>query len=429
MGQNETLKRKIWGLIDERKSEIIKLCGDMIRIPSDNPPGDTTKFAEFMRKYLEDRDIDVRVYEPIKGGPNLVATIESKRKGPHLILNGHLDQFPSEVGERWSVDPYSGEVKDGRIYGRGAGDMKGGNTGLIFSFCLIKELGLDLPGRITLTLVSDEENGGRWGTGWLINNVEESIGDACLNAEPSGLTARVGEKGLGFIRLKASGKPVHAAYSGFAGDNAIMRMCRVLPAVQSLSGIPARFTDETRRLIEDAQEGFYKQSGHEGGPGSGQVLRQVTVNIGTIKGGSKVNIIPGTCEVEVDVRLPLGITWRQFEEYLDNKLKDVDPTVKWEHIKHPSALFPASYTSTNEEIFKAMQMNATEVMGKNPLLGFTPGGNDCRYYRARGIPAVVFGPTVHNEAAADEYVPVDDIMTVTKVHSGTIIDYQSHILS
>ncbi len=71
--------------------------------------------------------------------------------------------------------------------------MKGGNTSLIFSFCLIKELGLDLPGRITLTLVSDEENGGRWGTGWLVNNGEESIGEACLNGEPSGRTARVGE--------------------------------------------------------------------------------------------------------------------------------------------------------------------------------------------------------------------------------------------
>jgi acetylornithine deacetylase/succinyl-diaminopimelate desuccinylase-like protein len=203
-------------------------------------------------------------------------------------------------------------------------------------------------------------------------------------------------------------------------------MCKILPAVQGLSGIPARFTDETRQLIEDAQDGFYKQSGHEGGPGSGQVLRQVTVNIGTIKGGSKVNIVPGTCEVEVDVRLPLGITWAEFGEILDGRLREVDPSISWEHIKHPSARFPASYTSMKEEIFKAMKANATQVMGVEPLLGFTPGGNDCRYYRARGIPAVVFGPTVHNEAAADEYVLVDDLMTVTKVHVGTIIDYQAH---
>ena len=264
-----------------------------------------------------------------------------------------------------------------------------------------------------------------YGAGWLTSKVADALGDACLNAEPSGLTARVGEKGLGYIRLKATGKPVHAAYVGYAGENAIMKMHKVLPVVESLNGLPARFTEETRRLIDDAEKGFYKQSGHEAGPGSAQILRQVTVNIGTIKGGSKVNIIPGTCEVEVDVRLPLGISWPHFEKALDEKLKNIDPSITWEHIKHPSALFPASYTSTKEKIFEAMYNNANEIMGEAPLLGFTPGGNDCRYYRARGIPAVVFGPTVYNEAAADEYTLVDDLITVTNVHAGTIIDYQT----
>jgi len=149
------------------------------------------------------------------------------------------------------------------------------------------------------------------------------------------------------------------------------------------------------------------------------------VNIGTIKGGTKINIIPGTCEAEVDVRLPLGISWPEFEKQLDERLRKVDPSIKWEHIKPPSALFPASYTSTEESIFKAMYGNAATVMGEKPLLGFTPGGNDCRYYRARGVPSVVFGPTVYNEAAADEYTLVEDVIKVTKVHAGTIIDYQT----
>ena len=151
-------------------------------------------------------------------------------------------------------------------------------------------------------------------------------------------------------------------------------------------------------------------------------MRQVTVNIGTIKGGTKINIIPGTCEAEVDVRLPLGISWPEFEKQLDERLRKVDPSIKWEHIKPPSALFPASYTSTEESILKVMYSNAATVMGEKPLLGFTPGGNDCRYYRTRGVPSVVFGPTVFNEAAADEYTLVEDIIKVTKVHTGTIMD-------
>jgi succinyl-diaminopimelate desuccinylase len=423
------LKNKLWNIINERKSDIVRLCSEMIRIPSDNPPGYTAQIADYLKEYLEQREIKVDLFEPLKGSPNLVATIKGSKPGPHLILNGHLDQFPAEVGEVWSVKPYSGSVIDGKIYGRGAGDMKGGNACLITSFCLIKEMELDLPGKVTLTLVSDEENGGLWGTGWLIDNVEDAVGDACLNAEPSGLTARVGEKGLGFIRLKAVGKPVHAAYVGYAGENAIMKMMNVLPVVESLNGLPGIYTDETRKLIENSQEGFYKQSGHEAGPGSSQVLKQVTVNIGTIRGGSKVNIIPGTCEVEVDVRLPLGISWPQFEKELEERLNQVDSSITWEHIKQSSTLFPASFTSINEDIFKAMYSNATRVMGENPLLGFTPGGNDCRYYRAQSIPSVVFGPTVYNEAAADEYTNVKDLIIVTKVHMGTIIDYQTKKLN
>lgn len=425
MRDNIDLKRKVWDLIDERSADVVNLCRDMIKIPSDNPPGDTTELASFLKGYLEERGIRVDVYEPLKGSPNLVATIEGSKPGPHLILNGHLDQFPAEVGERWSVDPYSGLVRDGRIYGRGAGDMKGGDTGLIYSFCLIKGLDLDLPGKVTLTLVSDEENGGLWGTGWLLDNVEDVRGDACLNAEPSGLTARVGEKGIGFIRLKARGKPAHAAYVGYAGENAIMKMARALPVVESLNRLQGSLTDEEEKLIEAARKGFEKQSGHEGGPGLSQVLRQVTVNVGTIKGGVKSNIIPATCEAEIDVRLPIGISWRQFDEELEKRLSQIDPTITFEHVKGPSILFPASYTSTNEKIFKAMVRNAEEVMGEKPLLGFTAGGTDCRFFRARGIPAVVFGPTVHNEAATDEYITVSDLMIVTKVHAGTIIDYQT----
>ena len=161
--ERKSLKRKIWEMIDERKEEIVALCSDMISIPSDNPPGDTTKLAKFLIDYLEQRELQVDVYEPLEGSPNLVATIEGSQEGPHLVLNGHLDQFPAEVGEKWNVGPYSGLVEDGRIYGRGAGDMKGGDTGLITSFCLIKAMDLDFPGKVTLTLVSDEENGGLWG--------------------------------------------------------------------------------------------------------------------------------------------------------------------------------------------------------------------------------------------------------------------------
>ena len=201
----EEIKEKAWSIIEDKR-EVVSLCSEMIKRPSDNPPGDTTELAQYLKEYIEKKaGVEVMVYEPREGNPNLVATIEGSSPGSHLVLNGHMDQFPAEVGEPWTVDPYLGEVIDGKLYGRGAADMKGGLAGLVYSFCLIGEMGLDLPGKLTLMVVSDEETGGKWGTKWLLDNMPELLGDACLNAEPSGLTTRIGEKEAVRSAMEAKG--------------------------------------------------------------------------------------------------------------------------------------------------------------------------------------------------------------------------------
>ncbi|MBS7631457.1 ArgE/DapE family deacylase [Candidatus Bathyarchaeota archaeon] len=415
------LKEEACKRIEEKGRDVVKLCSDVIKIPSDNPPGDTSQLAAFLKEYLEERGIRVRSYEPKEGSPNLVATVDGTRDRPHLILNAHMDQFPAEVGETWSFSPYSGEVKDGKIHGRGAADMKGGLTALLYSFVLMKEMGITLPGKLTLTLVSDEESGGRWGTEWLLDNVPALVGDACLNAEPSGLTVRIGEKGIGALRLRAVGQPQHASFSGYAGVNAITKMVRVFPAVESLNKIQGRFTEDTEKIIQQAMKGYDVQYGHEGRPGMSQVLRHVTVNIGVIKGGAKVNIVPGTCEAEVDIRIPLGISWEEIEQRLRDEINKIDPTITFEYQEKKP--LPANYTSIDEGIVETLYKNAKEVTNNEPLISFTSGGTDCRFFRARNVPSVAYGPKSYKQAAANEYITISDLMTVTKVHTGTIIEY------
>jgi len=106
------------------KGELTKLLQRLLQIPSDNPPGDTTAIAEFIKEYMSEYGIESWIITTKPGIANIVATVGKGE--PHLVLNGHLDTFPAEVGEPWSIPPYSGGLKDGRIYGRGAGDMKGG---------------------------------------------------------------------------------------------------------------------------------------------------------------------------------------------------------------------------------------------------------------------------------------------------------------
>jgi succinyl-diaminopimelate desuccinylase len=121
--------------------------------------------------------------------PNIVASTRFGRPGRHLVLNGHIDVFPSGDRAQWTRDPLSGDVVDGRLHGRGTVDMKCGTTASIFTDWYLSQVTDQLRGTLTLTLVSDEETGGRWGSGYLIENYRnEVLGDCVLNGEPRALT-------------------------------------------------------------------------------------------------------------------------------------------------------------------------------------------------------------------------------------------------
>ena len=342
VSKNPQLKRRLQDAIDEESDKLVALLSNLIRIPSDNPPGSTRDIASFVQAYLEDWRIESKLYEANEGNVNVVA---SWGKGsPHLILNGHLDQFPAETGEKWSTSPYSGEVKEGLIWGRGAGDMKGGLASLIYCFCLTHKLGL--PGKVTLTCTSDEETGGRWGALWLLDNVPGLLGDSVLNGEPSGGTVRIGEKGMVTFNVKTSGKPAHGSFAGYAGENAIMKMVRLLPEIESFREIKANLSPEEDILTEELAKGYTAQFGHEA-LDLAKVLRHVTVNVGVIKGGTKVNIVPARCEAEVDMRVPIGVTPSYINAMLQETLKRVDHSVSVEFSRHPSTIIG---THTRPEI-------------------------------------------------------------------------------
>jgi len=148
-----TISRK--ELIDSVNDDngLVELLAELLKIPSDNPPGDTTAIAAFISDYLKSYGVDVEVIVTKPGIANIVATIGEG--DTHLVLNGHLDTFPAEVGEEWTIPPYSGLVKEGRIYGRGAGDMKGGLAALLYCFAKISQTSFN--GRLTFTGTSDEE--------------------------------------------------------------------------------------------------------------------------------------------------------------------------------------------------------------------------------------------------------------------------------
>ena len=400
------------------KGELTELLQRLLQIPSDNPPGDTTAIAEFIKEYMSQHGIESRTVITKPGIANIVATVGDGE--PHLVLNGHLDTFPADVGEPWSIPPYSGKLKDGKIYGRGAGDMKGGLAALLYSFVKIAKT--KHSGRLTFTGTSDEETGGEWGALWLLDNDPSLMGDAVLNGEPSGLTVRIGEKSRVSIVLEAEGKAAHGSFAGYVGENAIMKMVKILPLVADFQGTPARLTPETLQLTEEVMKGYRQQYGHESET-MANVLKEVTVNIGTIEGGSEDNIVPAYCKVKVDTRLPLGITPEEITQMMTTKIHEVDPSIKISWARPPQIVTESTYSSIEAGITRTLARNHQEITGTNPLYSFTSGGTDCRFWRKRGIPAISYGPRVYAMGGVDEHITEEELVTVAKVHLSTILDY------
>ena len=177
--------------------------------------------------------------EPEPGIVSLVACVRAKSPGRRLIFNGHLDTFPIGDSAGWTAPPLSGALRDGRLYGRGVSDMKGGLACSILAAALLAEHRNAWSGEVVLTLAGDEENMGSLGTGYLLEHVPEARGDANICGDVgSPMVVRFGEKGLLWIEVEATGVAAHGAHV-HKGVNAIDRLRAALDRVKA-PGAPAR---------------------------------------------------------------------------------------------------------------------------------------------------------------------------------------------
>ena len=179
-------RRALLARIEADQDRLVRFFQEFTRIDTSNPPGDTRAGAAFIQDFLGAAGLPHRIIAPQEAMPNILASTRFARPGRHLVLNGHIDVFPIGDRERWTRDPLSGDLVDGRVHGRGTVDMKCGTTASIFTYAYLSPLADILNGQLTLTLVSDEETGGRWGSGYLIeHHKDEVLGDCVLNGEPS----------------------------------------------------------------------------------------------------------------------------------------------------------------------------------------------------------------------------------------------------
>jgi acetylornithine deacetylase/succinyl-diaminopimelate desuccinylase-like protein len=358
--------------------------------------------------------VELALHEPGEGVVNLVARVTGDGPGRRLVLNGHLDTYPVNEALPWTVDPLGGLVRDGRLYGRGAADMKGGIAASMTALAVLAAHRNLWRGEAVLALAGDEESMGQLGTQWLIDNVECARGDAVIIGDAgSPAVLRFGEKGFLWIELDAVGKPAHGAHVHL-GVNAIDRLRTALDALAALRDLPVPAPDEVTRAIAAAKPVSEPLSG----VGESETLARITVNIGHMTGGTSMNLVPAHARAGVDIRLPVGVPSSEIETRLAAALAGMDG-ISWRVLRR----YEASYTAPDADIVRTVSAAAREVLGQPPAINMRVGGSDSRLYRLSNIPTVVYGPTPFNMGGADEYALVDELHAVATVHALAGLDF------
>ena len=394
---------------------LVEMTQALVRVASPNPPGDTAAVADVAEALLAViPGVEIRRVEPEPGIVSLVARVRAKNPGRRLIFNGHLDTFPIGGDAGWSAPPLGGALRDGRLYGRGVSDMKGGLACSILAAALLAEQPKAWSGEIVLTLAGDEENMGSLGTGYLLDHVPEARGDANICGDVgSPMVVRFGEKGLLWIEVEARGTAAHGAHV-HKGINAIDRLRGALDRVKDLERLPVAAPDVVIRAIAAASPISEAISG----AGEAETLGRVTVNIGTIEGGVSPNLVPTHAMARVDIRLPVGISTAVLQEKLDVWLGPMEG-VTWRLLRR----FEPSFTDPGHEIVARVRGVAEEVLGTAPAVNMRVGGSDSRWYRLHGVPTVVYGLTPFNMGGPDEHILVDELKAVAKVHTLAAFDF------
>jgi succinyl-diaminopimelate desuccinylase len=413
----DDMKRQLLKWIDDDREMIIGFLRDFVRAKSPNPPGDTTMAAAHVTRFLEAHKLPFRVIAPQPTMPNIVGTFEGRASGKHLVLNGHIDVFPvDEQNERWTHGPWSGAIADGKIYGRGVADMKAGTSASIFTYAYLYRIREHLKGRLTLTAVSDEETFGPWGARYLMEHHPEVHGDCLLNGEPSSpLTIRFGEKGPLWLRLTTRTRGAHGAYTHLT-PSATKIAARLIMDLEELTTLEPAVPIE----IADALAGAAAAIDEAQGAGAKDIVQRVTLNIGVIHGGQKVNMVPGTCWFEADVRLPPGMS----KETVLAKVRQIlvrypETTMEEINFSAPSVCDP------NHEMVGILRANAKALGRPDPAPILSLGGTDARLWRQRGIPGLVHGPFPRGMAQADEHVEIEEYLHIVRMHVLSSFDYLS----
>ncbi|MFX0045519.1 MAG: M20 family metallopeptidase [Candidatus Hermodarchaeota archaeon] len=365
------------------EKRVLSLLRDLVATPSESPPGREAEVAKVLREHLEGHGISCVTVSPREGRPNLIFSTSEGQVGS-LVLHGHLDTVPVGPRENWNYDPFGAEIVKGRLYGRGAADMKGPVAALAESMILYKDEKHSRP--LMMLATSDEENG--------CFGAEEVADSGLLNgvawgvcAEPTSLNVLVGEKGTFWHRVVVEGKSAHGSRP-HEGINAITLCAKALEVLTA--------------------------PGYDYEPD--ELMGESTMNVGKISGGTKINVVPEYCEAEVDMRTVKGQTTEGLTMQMFKRLdaEGLSDSVRVEYIHGK----PAVVTPREAEIVTVSIDAVKRVTGREPSPTAATFGTDCSVLQPRvGIVNVICGPgSIEQAHKPDEYIRTEELVQSIDVY-------------
>ncbi len=383
-----------------RQAQMIDLCQRLIQTRSVNGVNAERDLAELIAREAESLGLGAELYAMQPERPNVIVSTAGEGE-TGLLLLGHLDTVPAGDEAAWSHPPFAGALADGRIYGRGAVDTKGGMTAALFALAALQAVPGALPtGRAQFIGVPDEETGA---TGTLgIKYLHERgllHGRGAIYAY-SGHQITLGHRGLVRYRLICRGEAVHTGFDewqdGLAGANAVTGMARLLLALES-----TMFPFSTTPYFE----------------GYRTIITPGTV----IHGGVSINIVPDRCEALVDCRLTPEVRRADLDDRLQTAIQHIQaevPRLRFEVELLNDA--PAAFTPEDAAIVLALDSAIRAVTGVVPPRLVAGPANEGYLLVERGIPTICgMGPTGANAHAFDEYVEVKGLVDAAMIFALT----------
>ncbi|SVA23021.1 uncharacterized protein METZ01_LOCUS75875 [marine metagenome] len=430
--------------IDDLESELISLEQELVRIPSVNtgfmPTGNETPVCEYIRDWLAIDGIESEILESAPNRGNIISKISGSSGNVGLIFMSHTDVVPVEDESKWTYPPFSAEIHDGRIYGRGASDCKGLLTAQMAAMRVLKRNGVELHDGLSLISGADEEHGGRYGFGWLADNHPETL-DAPFAVNEGGGTPieaagaltyilGIGEKGRLQVEVDIKGTSSHASVP-WQGTNALYTLSRVLQRIEeyeperdtstSLFQHLSVFAIEHKASPENIDEIIAEQEDEN--PRFASMLRalsRMTLTPTMITGGIKSNSVPEQIRLTCDVRtLP-----HQSDDYLRAELDKILEGIEGVEYEIDYMAVPNS-SDFDTELMAGLKTATERALGRDDVQ-FVPaisnGFTDSRFTRPLGVVTYGFSgshpdddPMLSRAHGTDESIGIKSIISGAKI--------------